>query len=115
MPLLPSYAGRADCEKECSLAVCCIAEGEAFSCYNKDPKWCDSRIKICNILDGSSWRTPEHEQIPYASSNIIELCSKDSLSTFSGRRDCEEVCEPSSCCWEELMNRNCRKQNEEAW
>ena len=103
------------CEKECSAAVCCVAKGESFSCYDKQPEWCDSRIKICNILDASSWKTPDHKLIPYASANIIELCSKERLTTFSGRRDCEEVCEPSSCCWEEFKNRNCRKQNQEAW
>lgn len=42
--------------------------------------------------------------LPFAPSNLSEICSKDAVKTFQGVLDCREPCMKAACCWEKGEN-----------
>lgn len=85
--------GRKQCEDECVLVACCLAEGE-FSCAEDNEVYCATHIQICEILEDGSGSI-----IDFASPDLEEICSVDNIVSMAGLDACEKACAPSSCCF----------------
>jgi len=122
--------GKARCEAECASASCCYvsvgADGsdrKKYSCREEKAEWCN-KMTACDVLIELTALTSNTEDgfeidehtvlVPYAPSNIASVCAKDKVSTFTGRRECEDSCYPSECCYEEGGSGSCREANQGA-
>ena len=85
--------GRKQCEDECVLVACCLAEGP-FSCLEENKNYCDSHVGVCEILEDGSGSI-----ISFAPPDLEETCSFDNIVSMDGLAACEKACAPSSCCF----------------
>jgi len=106
--------GRTQCETECSYAACCKESGR-WSCQDKSEKYCD-QMKACDVLERISRTKAANAgiEVPHAAGNIEAVCSKQAVSSFSGRSACDSACVFGVCCFDADENTSCRSSNEDA-
>mmetsp|Transcript_38237 Transcript_38237/g.44533 ORF Transcript_38237/g.44533 Transcript_38237/m.44533 type:complete len:354 (+) Transcript_38237:39-1100(+) len=120
MKNIQTQDGFSDCEEECIIASCCVMaktmESFCFTESNFNPcltyKSCESIHPIFGLLEvpRTSFQSEGKANSLVPSEHVIaETCSKKGLETPEGKKMCEELCEPSQCCFATESD-NCRSQ-----
>lgn len=98
-------AARAFCERACDAGSCCTAD-PPNNCYLANRDVCDA-YAACQAVAMLSIRPPP--------ANISDICSEKRMGTYTGRKECEILCDPAACCLEayRFVRDSCYKGNED--
>ncbi|KAI2490813.1 hypothetical protein MHU86_23748 [Fragilaria crotonensis] len=91
-----------ECRMVCEPAECCTFPSNLeLSCLAGNEDKCLVYHQYCSILDGGEQLVKSEEQIPRAPTNLDTVCTTDKIATVDGFQECQEACQPASCCYDD--------------
>jgi hypothetical protein len=103
------------CAEACEPAMCCFSSN-TDSCFDSQSESCGKYGACGALMTPDDGDKPGVVPMPPSSAQIDEACAPSRVDSSTGRQQCEEVCEPATCCFNTDVDLgiNCFSENEEA-